>query len=557
MPFIESLDFTLRRMLEPSQTAYKVPQYQRPYAWQEDQWEDLLDDVESLMTGQELFLGSVVVIPKDKHRAGINYFEVVDGQQRLATLLIWFSAIRDSEIERGNQSFAEYIDTTFLFIKEFVGDAWKSIPKLTLGEPDNDTFLKILNRQNVNQKDLIFECYNFFRKKASKSDLLNILLDRIFVIHINAMDNFNAFRLFETLNDRGLELSAVDLIKNFILMRLTSQGAKDDIVNQTIHNWNEMYQKIGNDEPVKFIRRYTMSRYKGKVAETKLYETIKTKTQNFSIDQIVDFVRDINSKASIYKKIINKEFYDQDINRSLSHLSMIEVGPSYTLLMKLFSFYEEGKIQKSKIIEVLDMIETFHIRWGICGQATAALDQIYSDISSDIGEGNSVDFVRLVRERFTKELKSGAEDITFERNFKNRSFRTSELRTKYILWKLSDPTGETIPDINSIETEHIMPQTLSKEWYDYLIDNLKKSPEEIKVMLEENLNRIGNLTIMKDAWNTRDSNKLFDIKKSDYQNSEFVATKNLANFGKWTFDEIEKRSTLFSKKALEKWPWKF
>ena len=557
MSFIESLDFTVRKLLEPAQTAYKVPQYQRPYAWQVEQWEELLNDVGNLKTGQELFLGSVVVIPQDKHRAGVNYFEVVDGQQRLATLLIWFSAIRDSEIERGNQLFADHINKTFLFSREFVGNEEKLIPKLTLGEPDNGTFLKILMKQNVNQKDLMAECYNYFKKNASESELLNILLDNVYVIHINAMNHFNAFRLFETLNDRGLELSAVDLIKNFILMSLTSHNAKDEIINLTIHNWNEMYQKIGNDEPVKFIRRYTMSRYKGKVAETKLYETIKTKTQDFSIDQIVDFVKDINSKASIYKKIIDKGFDNLEINKSLSHLSMVEVGPSYTLLMKLFSFYEEDKIQKSKIIEVLDMIETFHIRWGICGQVTAALDQIYSDISSDIGEGNSVDFVGLVRERFTRELKSGAEDITFERNFKTRSFRTSELRTKYILWKLSDPTGETILDINNIETEHIMPQTLSKDWYNYLINNTNKTSEEIKVMFEENLNRIGNLTIMKDAWNTRDSNKLFDVKKNDYQNSEFAATNNLASFNEWTFDEIEERSTLFSQKALAKWPWKF
>lgn len=548
---------TVRKLLEPAQTAYKVPIYQRPYAWQEDQWREFIDDVKSLTLGQDLFLGSIVVVPQDLHRAGVNYFEVVDGQQRLATLLIWFSAIRDTEVEKGNGAFADHINKTFLFSREFEGNMEKLIPKLTLGNHDNNTFLKILEHEGGVQDDLLSQCYSFFKKHACEYSLIDTLLDNVYIIHINAMNHFNAFRLFETLNDRGLELSAVDLIKNFILMRLTSQNAKSQNIDQTIQNWNEMYQKIGNNEPVKFLRRYTMSRYKGKIAETKLYETIKSKVQNFSIDQILDFVKDINSKASIYKKVIDNGFNSLEINTALSHLAMVEVGPSYTLLMKLFSFFEDDKLQKSQMMEVLQMIETFHVRWGICGQATSALDQIYNDISNDIKNDNIDQCIKLVRERFTKELKAGADDFTFERSFKTRSFRSSELRTKYILWKLSDPTGETIPDINIIETEHIMPQTLSEDWYVYLIEKTRKTRDEIGLMWEENLNRIGNLTIMKGDWNARNSNKLFEVKKSNYINSEFTVTSELSSLSEWTFDGIEERSAVLSHKALAKWLWKF
>lgn len=548
---------TVRKLLEPAQTAYKVPIYQRPYAWQEDQWREFIDDVKSLTLGQDLFLGSIVVVPQDLHRAGVNYFEVVDGQQRLATLLIWFSAIRDTEVEKGNGAFADHINKTFLFSREFEGNMEKLIPKLTLGNHDNNTFLKILEHEEGVQDDLLSQCYSFFKKHACEYSLIDTLLDNVYIIHINAMNHFNAFRLFETLNDRGLELSAVDLIKNFILMRLTSQNAKSQNIDQTIQNWNEMYQKIGNNEPVKFLRRYTMSRYKGKIAETKLYETIKSKVQNFSIDQILDFVKDINSKASIYRKVIDNGFNSLEINTALSHLAMVEVGPSYTLLMKLFSFFEDDKLQKSQMMEVLQLIETFHVRWGICGQATSALDQIYNDISNDIKNDNIDQCIKLVRERFTKELKAGADDFTFERSFKTRSFRSSELRTKYILWKLSDPTGETIPDINIIETEHIMPQTLSEDWYVYLIEKTRKTRDEIGLMWEENLNRIGNLTIMKGDWNARNSNKLFEVKKSNYINSEFTVTSELSSLSEWTFDGIEERSAVLSHKALAKWLWKF
>ncbi len=547
---------SVRKLLEPAQEAYKVPFYQRPYAWQEEQWQDLIDDVKGLTANQDLFLGSIVLVPEE-HRPGVNYYEVVDGQQRLATLLIWFSAIRDSENEKDNTSFADHINKTFLFSRELDGKMEKLIPKLALIDQDNNTFIRILKHEDNTQENLITECYSFFKKNACDSTLLDTLLDKVHIIHINAKSHFNAFRLFETLNDRGLELSALDLIKNFILMRLKSLNAQEETIDQTIQNWNEMYQKIGSNEHVKFLRRYTMSRYQGKIAETKLYETTKAKVQDFTVDQTVDFVKDINSKASIYKKIIERGFSSPEINLALSHLAMVQVGPSYTLLMKLFSLFEDGKIQKKQIIEIMRLIETFHIRWGICGKATAALDQIYNDLSNDIKPDDIVQSISLVRERFTKELKTGADNITFETSFKTKPFKSSELRTKYILWQLSAPTGETIPDLNIIETEHIMPQKLSNEWYHYLFQRTGKNEEEIRLMWEENLNRIGNLTIMKGEWNIRDSNKLFEVKKNDYSNSEFATTSDLTSLDAWDFGKIEERSNMLAKKALERWSWKF
>ncbi len=556
MSFIDPTDMSIRTLLMPAQTAYKVPLYQRPYAWKEEQWQDLIDDVKGL-NDQELFLGSIVVVPQGKHHAGVNYFEVVDGQQRLTTLLIWFSAIRDLELEKGNEKKANYIDETFLFSKEFERNEPISIPKITLGLRDNIAFVKILKRQKNAQENLITDCYKFFKKQTYDSDLMDRLLDNIYLIHINAMSYVNAFRLFETLNDRGLELSAIDLIKNFILMHLTSENAKEEIINQTIENWNEIYQKLGKSDPVQFLRRYTMSNYKGKITETRLYETIKTKVQDLEVGDLVEFVKDINYKASIYEKIISESFGDEKVNNALSNLAMVEVGPSYILLMKLFAFLEEGKCQKPQIIEVLRMVETFHIRSGICGKTTSKLDQIYNELSNEISESNLNNLVNLVNERFTKELKLEADNISFERSFKTRSLKPSELRSKYILWKLSDPTGETIPDLSVIQTEHIMPQTLSPEWYSYLGLKTGKNNEEIKSIWEEYLNRIGNLAIIKNEWNARDSNKLFEVKKMDYMKSEFASTSDLASLDMWSFNEIDERSNELCQKALEKWSWKF
>lgn len=558
MQFIDPRDLNIRGILSPAQDAYKVPAYQRPYAWREEQWEELFDDITSLKENEAHFLGSMVVVPQGEHRAGVNYFEIVDGQQRLATVLIWLSAIRDRAKRDGVIHLANHINSTFLFSKDFQGAQEVEIPKLSLGNLDEEAFNKVLKGEPIAPSSSIFECYDYFTRKTStlgKLDkILDKVLDSVYLVHINAFTHLNAFRLFETLNDRGLELSAVDLIKNFILMQIASDKKTFDKV---IEQWNGMYDKIGYDEIVRFIRRYTLSKYKGKVPETRLYETIKAKLSNLNSAEVLDFVSDLNIKASVYEKILEKGFVSSKINSVLSDLSLIEVGPSYTLLLKLFPFHESGQLQEHEILQILRMIETFHIRWGICGQSTSSLDQIYNDLSLELVDKPCNKFASHIKERFTKELRAGADDIAFERNFVMRTFRSVEYRTKYILWKFSKPTGETTLNLSEIQTEHVMPQTLSGEWYEYLKVKTGKNIEEIKALWSQYLNRAGNLAIMKGTWNAGNSNRLFGAKTNDYGNSEFSATRKLSEYPEWAFTEIELRSREMAKKAIEIWKWDF
>ncbi|ROL56128.1 DUF262 domain-containing protein [Bacteroidetes/Chlorobi group bacterium Naka2016] len=230
MAFIEAKKVKLQAMLSNTHEAYKVPLYQRPYVWTKDQWEDLFEDIKGLEDGRIHFIGSIVV-PEGEHRLGVNYFQVVDGQQRLATLLIWLSAIRDTAKDIYNNQLAEHL-TDFLFAKEWEGNRVRQIPKLKLGSLDDDAFQKVLEGKPSDSKHSIFECYTYFKDKTQDVNLWQKLLNNISVVHINAFNNFNSFRLFETLNDRGLELSAADLIKNFVLMSVSSD---ENIFNDTIN----------------------------------------------------------------------------------------------------------------------------------------------------------------------------------------------------------------------------------------------------------------------------------------------------------------------------------
>lgn len=558
MSFIEAKEVSMRQALSNAQEAYRVPLYQRPYTWNRDQWEELYDDVAQLGDDDSHFLGSIVVVPERSHRLGVNYFQTVDGQQRLATILILLSAVRDLAQERMVEGLPEHINNTFLYAKDWQEGREISIPKLQLGRLDKEAFDIVLTNGSRVYSHPVFDCYEFFRSRIEEDDLESLrrkLLNQISLVHINAFTHFNAFRLFETLNDRGLELSAADLIKNFLLMTVSEV---EGVFDKTINEWNEMYEKVRDKEPVKFIRRYMLSSFKGRISERKLYEGIRDRIEKETWDheKILEFTRDVNRKATLYKKIHEASFSSLDINEKLQELQLIEVEPSYTLLLRILPLCDDNILGKEDVLRIMKMVEIFHIRWGICGQSTSSLDALYNQICDDLSTlGSGDDILKAVKNTFSREINSNVADEMFRRSFMSRKFRSNEKRTKYILWKLSGPTGETTINIQEVQTEHIMPQTLSRQWMNYLRERTNKNEEQIAALHQEHLHKIGNLTIIKGKWNTAMSNNPFDQKKENYEKSEFAMTCGLSKHNKWTFEDIQNRCRKLAGAALDIWRW--
>jgi uncharacterized protein with ParB-like and HNH nuclease domain len=537
---------------------YKIPEYQRPYSWNIEQWEDLFNDIKELNEDEVHFLGSIIVVPEGPHKLGTNYFYIVDGQQRLATLLTLLIVIRDLAKEKGNNNFADYINNECLYNIIYKDNQKKKESKLILGKQDNNVFQRILESEKVDENHLIYNCYKFFREKILKEDLdlgkiFDKIRDNIVLVHINAITEFNAFRLFETLNDRGLELSATDLIKTYILNKVSNATG---IFDNIIEYWNEMYEKIRDKDPVKFIRRFMLSQFAGKFSEKKLYGDVRLKLENKTPQQVFSFVSTLNDYATIYKKIYDCAFSEDTINKRLNELQMIEVSPSFTLLLKVMPYFESNEMEKDDVLEIMDMIEVFHIRWGICNQATSRLDRIYNEICLELDNTESKDFKNIIAKKLYDEIKNNVNDEIFKVNFCMRDFTPNQSRTRYILWKLSEPTGETILNLKEIETDHILPQKLNKNWKDYLISK-GYNEDEINILHRDNLNKIGNLTIIKGGWNKSMSNKLFVDKKQHYQNSEISITKDLTKFTDWTFKEIKERTEELANKALNIWNWRW
>lgn len=559
MAFIEAKEIDLRGALSTAQDAYKVPKYQRTYTWGEKQWEDLHEDVVNLGEEDNHFLGSIVVVPGESyHRFGLNYFETVDGQQRLGTVLLWLAAIRDTAIEKGERGLGNHIEDMYLFAKDWQEGKEIKVPKLELGELDKEAFERVLMKRDRKGFHFVYECYDFFKKNLENEDLenvLNNLLGKVSIVHVNAFNHFNAFRLFETLNDRGLALSAADLIKNFILMRV---AGKPKVFNQMIQEWNEMYDTVRDYDPVKFIRRYVLSTIPEKISERRLYEKLSNRIEDESWDewQLLEFSKDMNRKAPFYRSICEASHSSLKIKDALIRLQQIEAATSYPLLLKILPWHEQSLLTEQDILDIMDMIEVFHIKWGVCGQSTARLDSIYNEICCGQDEPIEPDtVVENVKITFGEEIRKHASDKLFELSFSTRPFKPHEPRTKYVLWKLCEGSGETEIVFSEVEMEHIMPQTLTKKWKDYLVEQTGYDEEDVILKHQEKLHLIGNLAIIKSEWNRSMSNRLFENKTDDYGRSDFSITKQLASFDNWEFKSIKRRAEKLAITALSVWNW--
>jgi hypothetical protein len=547
---IDTKRLSIGKLLGSVNEIYRIPLYQRPYNWGKDQWNDLWEDLIRLEGEETHFLGSVITISQERNK-GFGYFEVVDGQQRITTILILLIAIRDLA-EEMDKDRAAYIDNYFL--KSSTIDEIDA--KLILGKKDNKVFKRLVDKRISKDEvktEKIIEAYYFFKDKFQHSNLRwqNIytrLLDSLDLVLMVTDSYYDAFRLFETLNNRGLSLSSVDLIKNYLLSKISTN---DSLVEECIETWDSIIDNIEEIESVRhdkvrFFRHYLFSTEPGIVPVPKLYSRYQKLIDQTS--NILKLIEDIWAKSELYVKLFNGLMGIRDIDYKLNTIVRIEATTSYPLLLKCFS----ENLQKDQLMKILEAIEIFTLRRSICNISTRDIDRIYNHLAleafkQEVPVNYIIEYLR----------KRAPIDPEFYLNFQSRDF-TRSTQTKYILEmienELTNNTKEKmINPRTDVHIEHIMPRELlrrrSTETESTWKTELGSRASEYSVYV----NRIGNLTLLGSELNITASNLPFSEKKKKYEQSVIQLTKEICKVDKWTFNEIEKRSEFLAGIAKKIW----
>jgi len=535
-----------------------VPVYQRSYAWEEKHVNDLITDLfSSIRDGEyEYFIGSIVISLNDgKH-------EVVDGQQRLATISILIAAMRDYFEESGDKQRASHLQGEYL--SKVDRRSQEVIPSLTLNNSDHEFYYSQIILTGAERKSIpaqlkqshgrILKAYQI-AGKAIKSyvanttnptdtllDLLDYIDKNLKIIWVQVPDHANAYTIFETLNDRGLDLAISDLLKNFLF------GQSDNRIGEVSNFWTEMYSRLENIENealvVTFIRHYWSS-INGLTRERELYSKIKKSI--VSKQKAVDLAANLASASKIYVALIDSSqtFWDEypdESKTAMSSLNMFGMVQVRPLLLAVFT-----KFKKAEIEETLKFLVSASVRFLIHGGlGGGALETQYSERAKEITNGN----ITTAKDLKTKMAKAIPTDAEFETSFKNAVVSKAFL-ARYYLQALEksnkgDSKPELIPntDTTAVNLEHVLPQSPAAAW--------GISDEEHKVLW----NKIGNLALMSSKLNSDAGNDTFASKKAHFAKSSFELTRQIAQESKWTAKEIANRQDVLAKLAVKTWPVK-
>ena len=556
---------------------YKIPRYQRPYSWTTDEVSDLWND---LKEGESVFLGSFVFNYEKYDEEG--FVEVIDGQQRLITLTILMAVLRDIYKELGEDRKSNRTQDIIGFSDPIT---LKEDYRLKCGDTLNKFFSENIQKGNSNilttkakgrEEKAIKENYKFLRdgisdelkqlsEKTRKIQYVDDLKKRIFdfkIIWIKIENDEDAYSIFETVNARGADLTAADLLKNYLFSKLPGKEKGIDLAKDT---WSTIENNVesakGPLNVSRFIRYFWLSKYSF-VSEKKLYKEVKRMISDPSI-----FLSDISNASEYYYKIANdsinindwsEDFADkkiaQRIIETLNGLRTMGITQCYSLLFCLLLNKDKIKFDFS---DVFKTIEKYHFAYSaVCKLSGNVVERLYFNTSRDIQEALKIadskkrtKNIQRALSNFKNKLEYPTKDFFIEK-FMDIEYKNYPLII-YILShmeKTKGQTEETSINFTKVNIEHILPQDPA-EW--------SLSKKEIK----DYVNKLGNLTLISKKINGPMGNKQLRGKAKLFKDSKLNINKELLERFKllkykWGEKEINERQKELAEFAYDV-VWKF
>lgn len=535
---------------------YRVPLFQRTYSWIKDNWERLWDDVldiYALPVPRTHFLGAIVTLPMPDSPERAAKYVLVDGQQRFTTIFVLLSVIRDAAQAQGHVKLAEQIQEECL-INKYAHDEVERV-KLRPTQKDEAAFRRAVLHQGAATNGEIGAVQQFFRTMLAKGDLDGNPIDLsrlkicitgyLSLVSIRLDQNDSPHRIFESLNNTGMALSAADLIRNYVFMRIPDEAGQV-YAYETI--WVPMEQRLGGNgesELTNFFWRYLMM--SGTLVRIdEVYEAMRTRVDNETAEKpVVQFLEEIDRYSQYYARLWRPTTFEMSpsLRERLDRLNQWEVEVAYPFLMVLLDKLQQGVVSEAEALRIISGIESFVVRRYICNIPTNQLRQIFAQMAK---MDTSAD---LVKSSFT--FLAGHKwpsDQDFHRDFQTATIyvRSRLARTRFILTALerSYQHREPVEITSSITIEHVMPQTLSVAWK----QELGARAEQVH---EEHLHTIGNLTYS--GYNVDMGNDPFTRKREILRRSHFELNKSIVRVDKWTESEIKSRAQELADRAVRIW----
>jgi len=541
---------------------YSVPPYQRDYSWDDEHWDDLWNDILALTEdpGSRHYMGAIVVQAKSDRE-----FLVIDGQQRLATLSILALVIigklkqlaesgvdPESNLERsvglrnryiGEKDPASLVESSKLTMNS-TDDPFYQDYLVQLRTPRNPRALPKSNRQ-------MWKCFEWFSRRIDAIDryrkngerlahLLNeVVARRLLFILITVDDELNAYTVFETLNARGLELSATDLLKNFLFSRVRVKADLDALQRR----WLRLIQTVSQEAFPDFLRYHLLCE-QPKIRSNRLFKLIRDKVT--SPEDVFELMEALEGRSELYAAVADPSHeYWMELEGAKGLIRERVLLRSQQTMPMLFAAWE--KFEPPEFVKLLKLANILTFRFTtISNLNTNELEPAYHKAAKAILDG----VAQGPRDVFNLLKHIYVEDKVFCQNFANYELRTSGVGkklAKYILCRIESDLSKTDIDFetDSSTIEHVLPENPSDAWTSVI-------PEQDWSRL---VYRIGNLTLLEPRANRTIGNGLIEEKLEAFAGSRYVITKKIAddNPQEWNAPQIDRRQEWLASRAGHLW----
>jgi uncharacterized protein with ParB-like and HNH nuclease domain len=552
----------ISKFLATTKTVFSIPVYQRNYDWRREQCQQLFTDILEVGKNTKItahFIGSIVYVHDDIYSVpDITELTIIDGQQRITTLILIYAVIRYLAGKQNNKNLQADIEETYLKNK-FAPESEKL--KLKSTENNKESLNFVLDFKDGNEwngdHSRVIENFNFFKDKINVDnyEMVRLGLNKLTFVSI-ALDrhNDNPQRIFESMNSTGLDLSQADLIRNYILMEL-----KRDKQEKLFKMYWEPIEKNAKDEGLdknevsRFIKDYLTSKNNVIPKEDEVHSTFKKQFSNK--EEILNTILpELQNLSVFYNKLLNpKNEKEKFIRRELEYIKKLEMGSAYPFLINVYYDYSKEMINEEIFIDILKLLQSFIFRRLIAGAEVNSLPKIFMNLYAKVDKEKYLYSIQKALLQGTGAARFPKNNEVTESLKKREVYKFKAKNREYLFEKLENYNNNELVYLQDLTCEHIFPQNPDPKWLKEL------GKEEYDSIKEFHLHTIGNLTFSGN--NGSLGNKTFiekrdmNFKKAEqgYKFSRLWLNRDLQKLETWNKSEIEKRTKSLTNRFLDVW----
>ncbi|WQS64991.1 DUF262 domain-containing protein [Helicobacter pylori] len=541
---MEAKQSTVNDFFALTGTVFSIPVYQRNYTWAEENCEKLLQDIVSISQNKKThFMGSITyilhLIDDEKSLRQLQEFVIIDGQQRITTIMLLLKAI---ETKIQNEGIKKEIDG----LLNLAGQRLRLKPI----KSDKEAFDLVMQNRSHELQGVshIRDNYKFFTKELDNYISKGYRIEEIYSAFLRLkivaigleLGEDDPQVVFESINATGVQLKGLDLIRNYLMMGENSDRQKHLYETYWVPLENWLGEKDLNDFIKTYLRIYFEDRFKE--GEREVYYALKAHHRDNFSDDIQGLMSDMREYGRIYQIFLDRDHYFlgrgdpqqlANLRLRIKDLVKIKFGVAKPFVLRCARDFEEGKLDYENFHEILQILTSYYVRRSVCGDSSPTLTRVLYSLYRQLGEDVSADALKRYLGKSVGQMAFPNDD-KIKAAFLVRNAYSTNYVCKFILLEIEKLSNAEPPREENLEVEHFYPKTPTQEWRDRVGDYF--------TFEQDYLNNFGNLTLS--GQNQKLSNKSYEEKivlmeeySSLHLNDYFIN-----NTHSWGIEEVRARS---------------